>query len=336
MTFLEPVNIKYFKLVVQDIKKDTSTEVQANCPICSDKKYRLHLYRPKGFDQDVVHCFNSGCILEEKHHNMINFLKIAKPDLVENYKRENLKTLIKSIENTNSISTIVEEIEKNTGIKQTEQNDKKRELPLDKLFMKCKDSEVCKSYVKHRGFQPREDWYFSVNKFFTYNSKTVFLENYLIIPIYLKGKYKGFYSRSIKEKKFSTFLLPGVEKIWISKPELNPFDIEIITEGIFDALSSGFENSAAMLSASLSEEYLNSLNKNCIFALDNDPTGIKKAIEYAERGFKIFVAPEDWNYKDFNDPVIDKEKIPKEIKEIIEQNTYQGIDAIVRLKMKEI
>ncbi len=331
MQSLDQISIKYFKLVVDNssIKKDSATEVQANCPVCGDKKHRLHLYRPKGFDNDVVHCFNSGCELEEKHHSVLNFLKIAKPDLVETFKRDNFSNVIEKIKSDN-LQEIV------NRITPKEQISTKVELPLDKLFIKCKDSEVCKSYVKRRGFTPKDDWYFSTDKFFTFNKQTVFLENYLIIPIYSKGKYKGFYSRSIKEKKFSTFLLPGIEKLWVSSPDVNAKNLEIITEGVFDALSSGFEKTGAMLSASLSEEFLNELNKDCIIALDNDPTGVQKAIKYAERDFRVFVAPEEWNYKDFNDPVIDKEKTPEEIKKIILDNTFKGMSAVARLKMKEI
>ncbi len=333
---LDLLSIKYFKMVVDpaSIRKDTPDEVQANCPVCGDRKHRLHLYRPKGFDQDVVHCFNEGCELAEKHHNMVNFLKIAKPELVDSYKRENLQTIIKNVTNTIDVQDILTKIEKTTGLTQTKENDKKRELPLGKLFMKCKDNQTCLDFVKKRGIEPRDDWYFSEDKFFTWNQKTVFLENYLIIPIYSDQKYKGFYSRSVKEKKFSTFLLPDIEKVWTSSPDVGPENMEILCEGVFDSLSTSFEKSGAMLSASVSEEYIEKLNPNCIIALDNDKTGIEKTIKYAERGFNVFVWPEI-EEKDFNE-VLQNGYTCLEIKKIIQENTYKSYDAIVRLKMKEI
>jgi hypothetical protein len=339
---LDQLSIKYFKLAISEykLKKDTGTELQCCCPVCGDTKNRLHLYRPKGFDQDVVHCFNSGCLLEEKHHNIINFLKIVKPDLVDAYKRENLNTMISTFSGSSpsksgrsDVQDILSTIEKNTGITETNKNKKRLEIPLDKLFMKCKDSEACKAYVKHRGFQPQDDWYFSENEFFTYNKKKVYLKDYLIIPIYSNNKYRGFYSRSIKEKSFSTFLLPDTEKVWVSSPETTPENLEILTEGVFDALSTGFEHSGAMLSASVSEEFLTKLNPECIIALDNDSTGIKRSIEYAEKGFKVFVWPRD-DYKDFNDMLTDFKK--NEINAMIRVGAEKGISAIAKLKMKEI
>ena len=330
MELLDPLSVKYFKMVVEpkSIKKDTPTEVQANCPLCGDKKYRLHLYRPKGFTKDVTHCFNAGCILEEKHHSILNFLKLTKPELVPLYKRENLDYVINEIKG-NDPQSVLESIEKVT--------DKRGdpEIPLHRFFKKCKDSDACKGYVKHRGFQPKDDWYYSEDEFFEYNNKKVYLKDYLIIPIYNNGKYKGFYSRSIKEKKFSTFLLPDTEKVWMCDPFLEPQDLEILCEGIFDSLSSGFQKCGAMLSASLSKEFMDKLNPECIIALDNDETGIKKSIKYIEEGFRVFVPPDDWNYKDFNDAKISGVS-SNEIKKIIEENSYKGILGLTKLKMKEI
>ena len=342
---LDPISIKYFKLVVDpaSIKKDKPDEVQANCPVCGDRKHRLHLYRPKGFDQDVVHDFNEGCELAEKHHNIFNFLKIAGPEYLDDYKRETMFKTVERIKEKSSGSSgetetgpkLQDIINKVTGIKDQELRKPKKELPLHRLFMKCADSKECTDYVMGRGFEPRPDWFYSEDKFFTYNGKKVFLENYLIIPIYQNGLYKGFYSRSIKEKSFSTFLLPDTEKIWVSDPEVDVENIEIICEGVFDALSTGFERSGAMLSASLSPLYLKELkeNKDVIIALDNDETGREKSLWYAENGFRVFVPPEDYFYKDFNEAML-RGWLKSEIKNLIQKNTYQGYDAIVRIKMK--
>jgi len=341
---LDYLSIKYFKLAIDasSIKKDTNYEISSNCPLCNDRKHRLHLYRPKGFNQDVVHCFNDGCTLSEKHHNMINFLKLVKPEIINAYKREKFQDTVNAIKsNSNSTNTdlnIKDIIEKNTGILNSKEQTQQKtdlKLPLDKLFQKCKDSKECTLYCQLRGFEPKDDWYYSTDKFFTINEKTVFLENFLIIPIYFDGKYKGFYSRSIKEKKFSTFLLPGIEKIWVSSPNVISKNIEIITEGVFDAISSGFEKSGAMLSASLSEEYLMELNKDCIIALDNDKTGIQKSIKFIEKGFKVFIPPDNWKYKDFNEAVQSGINLEK-IKKIILNNSYSGILGLTKLKMIEM
>jgi DNA primase len=128
-------------------------------------------------------------------------------------------------------------------------------------------------------------------------------------------------------------LLPDVEKIWVSNPDVNSSNLEILTEGVFDALSTGFKNSGAMLSASVSEEFLNKLNPDCIIALDNDSTGIQKTLKYAEKGFKVFIWPRE-DYKDFNDMLRDFSD--KEINTMIKVGAKRGIEAVVELKMKEV
>jgi hypothetical protein len=321
---LNNISVKYFKKVVPKIKKDTPLEVSGNCPVCGDKKYRLHLYRPKGFEQDVVHCFNSGCELEEKHHSMLNFLKIAAPELVSSYQRETFKTKIADISNSEKILDIINRVEKKST--------KKIEVPLHKLFTKCKEVKECREYVKSRGFEAKEDWYFSKDKFFTYNQKRYFLENYLIIPIYQEKKYAGFYSRSITDKSFTTFMLPWAEKFWTDSPETTSENVEIITEGVFDALSTGFDKVGAMLSASLPPDF--KYNKNVIIALDNDKTGIQKSLKYVDK-YRVFVWPDYLEFKDFNEMLVDGYK-PEQIKKIILENTYRYIEAKVRLKMKEV
>ena len=339
MELLHEQSIKYFTLVVNpsEIKKNTKYEISCNCPLCGDKKHRLHLYRPQGFDQDVVHCFNEGCVLSDKHHNILNFLKIAKPDLVKSYSADTFKEKINKW--TGNVSSIVEKIEKTTGISEIETRKAKLELPLDKLFIKCKDSKKCTEYVKNRKIQNADkfidDWYFSDQKFFVYNNKTLYLENYIIIPIIHSGLYKGFYSRSIQEKQFGTFLLPGAEKIWFSNSSIE--DVQILTEGIFDALSTGYKKSGAMISASLSPSLLQELkiqNPNVIFALDNDKTGVKKSIQLAKEGFRVFIWPEEMQQKDFNEMIA---SVPiYAIKNLIQNNIHSGIDAQVRLKMKNL
>jgi hypothetical protein len=338
---ISDVNKKYFLQCIDSssIKKNTPNEISANCPLCGDKKHRLHLVHYKKGGYDYVHCFNSGCLVEEAT-TVRNFINYAKPDLLSLYNRETLKDKIKEIQNTNTDDDIFQNIQKNI-LKKTINEEKVIPEFILKNFIKCKNNEDCLKYLKSRHCDKFNDKYsidnfwFSVNKFFIYNNKKVFLKDYLIVPIEGPEGWYGFYSRSIKEKKFSTFLLENKPKFWVSKPELfnNLQNIEIITEGVFDSISSGFENTAAMLSADIPEDILQNLNKNCIIAFDNDKTGIKKAIEYSKLGFNIFV-PNDDQAKDFNDML--SSKTLKEIKEYILQNTYKGVIAETRLRMKNV
>ncbi len=324
---LDPVNVKYFKLVV-DLKKETSDELSGNCPVCSDTKNRLHLYDTE--IGNLVHCFNSGCALSDKHHNMKNFLDIAAPEYYEQYKRETFKGTIKKIKEETSLQDVIKQAKEKVRTTAPAKTAEK-EIPLQTLFKKASSIPECVEYLAKRNITSADDWYFSDAKFFTYNEKSVYLKDYLIIPIYNKDyKYKGFYSRSIHEKRFSTFLMDDTEKIWIKDPAHYP---DIVCEGVFDALSSGFDNPAAMLSASLSKKYKSELPRDVIIATDNDKTGIEKAKEFQELGFKIFVWP-DIKEKDFNE-MLQNGYNENEIKQFILDNTYQGLLASVKLGMKE-
>ena len=325
---LNHTNTKYFKLAVGKLKKDTSLEIACCCPHCGDNKNRLHLYSTEV--GDLVHCFNSGCELSDKHHSVKNFLEIISSPYISSYKRETLGNTINNLKNESEVQDILSRVQQKQ--QKSEKKILTKEIPLQVLFDKAEDSEACMEYLYSRNIEVQKDWYFSTDKFFEYNNKRVFLENYILIPIYDENyKYKGFYSRSIKEKSFSTFLLDGTEKIWRSNPDSTP---DIICEGIFDALSSGFDNSAAMLSAGVSQEYRDTLPKSTIFAFDSDQTGIEKAIQYTDFGFQIFVWPEG-EVKDFNDLLIQGET-KENIKKMIQENTYSGIIAKTRLKMREV
>lgn len=325
---LEPINIKYFKLVVPKLKKDTADELSGCCPVCGDTKDRLHLYWTEV--GDLVNCFNSGCELNDKHHTMKNFLDIAAPQYYEQYRRETFKGVIKGLKDEVSIQDIVKQADRAKNQQEPAPTPKK-ELPLDKMFLKAKDIPECVDYLKSRYIVVQDDWYFSKEKFFNYGDKKVYLLDYLIIPIYNEDKkYRGFYSRSIHEKTFSIFLLDGTEKVWVQQPEKLP---EIICEGIFDGISSGFDNPGAMLGAGLSREYIENLPRSTIIATDNDETGIKKAKEFLQLGFKVFVWPE-LNQKDFNEMLqIGYKK--EEIKQFILDNTYSGLLGKIKLGIKE-
>jgi hypothetical protein len=337
---LDQSNIKYFKQSVSGIKKDTQQEVSANCPACGDKKHRLHLYATEV--GDLVHCFNSGCELAEKHHTMVNFLKIINSPLLNSYKREKFQTQLEAIKESNTLDSIVSEIKEKrqkSPSPPSPPRTNEKEIPkllLDK-FQKCKDNEDCFEYVLSRGLTPECDWLYSTDRFFEYGDKKVFLENFLIVPIYKNNKFKGWYSRSIKEKQFSTFLLPNAEKIWYRDSGYPDFPTTTgnlyFFEGVFDALSTNFSNSASMLGADLSETYIKLLDKNSVFVFDNDTTGIKKAIKYAKLGFGVFVWPEI-DYKDLNE-LLQKGVSKEQITELIKKNTHRGIMAEAKLKLKE-
>jgi hypothetical protein len=273
----------------------------------------------------------------------LNFLIIDKPNLVNSFRKEKFGTLINKIKTSQHLESVSSDTEVLDNILEHVNKTKNYpEIPesVMKQFIKCKENPKCNKYVQSRGLIPEDDWFFSEQTFFIYNEKKVFLKNYLIIPIYRDNKYVGFYSRSIEEKKFSTFLLDGegIDKVWMSKPNMHYKDIELVAEGIFDALSTTYEYTAAMISASMPPKAEEELSKNTIFVYDNDSTGIQKAIKQAQKGFKVFVPPnelDELGIKDLNELLISG-RSKEQITDLIQRNTYKGIEAITRLKMKQI
>jgi len=331
-----PINEKYFRRNVGKIKKDSKYEISCCCPLCGDQKNRLHLVHVAQGDYDYVKCFNSGCQVEEPT-SVLSFLYHLASQDIDGYKREAFKGKVEDIKSNFSLNELVKKVQKEVPEVPEVQVPKAPrtneptvpQILLDKFHL-AKDNQECMEYLTKRKITPKDDWLYSTDKFFNFNGKSLFVENFLIIPIYNKQSvFKGWYSRSIKDKQFSTFLLPDTLKFWALDPTSNP---EIICEGILDALSTGFDEPGAAISADIPNEILVYLPKGTIIAFDNDETGIRKSIDYKD--FQVFVWPDYLDdFKDFNDLLVAGKPI-EEIKQIILENLYTGILAETRLRMK--
>ena len=165
------------------LKKDAANGISACCPLCGDTKNRLHLVNVSSKDFSYVKCFNQGCSLEEST-SILNFLKISNSPLVEYYKRKTLNKKIDQIKESKNLQDIINTITK---------PDTEAEIPkvLLDAFDKVTDVPEAMEYLQKRHLTPRADWLFSKEKFFTFNNKNIFVENYIIIPIWNSGKFKG-------------------------------------------------------------------------------------------------------------------------------------------------
>ena len=319
---LTPINRKYFRLSV-NVKKDTDIDMSANCPLCGDTKNRLHLFEPAQTG-GIIKCFNSGCQAEDGM-SLLRFMESIASPHVASLKRELFQTNINSLKDQKSTLSMKELLCK---VEKVETKSTKIPEAVLEKFVNYTESDVCTQYIRKRGVTPGDDWMYAKNVQFPYKGKTLFLKNSIVIPIYYANKYKGLYVRNLIEKNFYILLQDNAEKIWSTSDQL-----EVITEGIWDALSTGFVNVGAMLGADLSQEYLD-LNKTAVFAFDNDKTGVRKSIKYALLGYKIFVWPEI-PFKDFNE-MVQKGWSTQDIKKMILDNTWSGLLATTRLKMKNI
>ena len=344
---LSPIDIKYFKLAVGNVTKDSDTDIAVKCPICGDSKIhknskRLHLYQKNNIT--LVKCFNGGC---EVNNNMYNFLKLYYPDLLSSYKNEMYVQKINDFRPVNfeadlTDTNLTEGLTKcdfldfetnlnNTNLA-TSLNCDSLKSEAFKIFQinsfLAPISEATKDFLKARkiiNYSAFGDFF--SGKSFTHNGKYYGISDFLVIPFYYKSNIYGFYSRSLTEKKFVTCCLNEGYSIW------NWFNVDLnsdlyIFEGILDALSFyelyGIKNIIALNTSKISEARLNEIKKP-IFCLDNDSTGIKSMLNYVKNpNVKVITYPKDLECKDFNDILL---KCPN-----FKPEFESGIKAFLKLK----
>ena len=329
---IDKINRKYFLMAVSGAKigKDGLNDITVRCPICGDstiKKHstRLHLYNKN--NMDLVHCFNGGCELSDKNYTMFSFLKTFYPSLFDAYKSETSMNSLNKVLNKDVFDDIV-------PIKEVI---KKKPVITHNLFDFFKDIKDCNEallYLGKRGYFYNEQYgkfYFGFQDL-QIGDKLYKITNCIIIPLYFEEEMYGFYSRNIANKEFWTYM-PEVNigykiAFWF---QIDKNRETLITEGIFDCLSINYDNKIACMGAKLPEERLKEL-KDPIFVLDNDKTGIKNSIDYAQRGYKVFVQPDKYKEKDMNELMLNHPEV--DIYKMIKENTFSGIMAVVKLRSK--
>jgi hypothetical protein len=338
MNRLDTLNIKYWELLFnsQEIGHKGTKDYAARCPICGDSKKnkrlkRCHLFTKDSWDHDKVHCFNCGW-----KGNMFSFLEAVNPHLYNAYKNE------KRTQSFNSLTRPVQK-KKETDINiDTSFFDDRREMPkvlfnVPEQFKEIEVGDEFYQYLKKRKMTDEHIKQFrKCNDSIIYNGEEVALKGYIVLPLWCRGKIYGFQARSIKDKRFYTFIPEQNSgfKVW------NWFQIDIekpvyVFESYFDALSSGLDNVTAQLGATLSEDRLKEASK-VVFVLDNqrlDTTAREETIKYIKRGFQVMIWPNtNIKYKDFNEILVSggsRDKISK----FITQNINEGLTAEISLKV---
>lgn len=335
---INQINKKYFLLAVSGTKigKSSDVDIAVRCPVCGDSNKnknstRLHLFHKN--KKDGIKCFNGDCKLSEGVYNIWGFLKTFYPNLLDSYKRETFQNNLYDLSNKQN-DDVFSGITENTKPQDNTVTSPVTTHNLFNYFEDIIEHDEALEYLKNRGFNYYDlpyNWYFGKQDL-KIGEKLYKLTNSIIIPLYYKEEMYGFYSRNIYNKEFFTYN-PEQNigyKIW------NWFNIDktkevLITEGIFDALSINNENKIACMSAKIPQERLNELKKP-IFVLDNDRTGILNSIEYAKKGYLVYIQPSQYIEKDMNELKINNPEL--DIYNLIKNNLYTGISAEVRLKAK--
>lgn len=330
---LKPIDVRYFKMAVgtDRIKHESQSDISARCPICGDSKHsrnkaRLHLYERNGVT--LVNCFNEcSCV----NKPVYKFLKDYYPNLLSSYRREtfNSKIDILKTENNDNLDDLVGDLDFDVPKISEEYQFEKPKILFD-ISNRFEKSNAY-DYIESRGLEwsPSLGDIYVSRKPLTIDGKFYNIKDFIIIPLYCGDKWYGFYSRSLTEHKFYTYIPEKNTgfKIW------NLYNIDkskpiYVFEGIFDALTAynnGIINVVACMGAKLPLEMF----KDCdlIFALDNDTTGLKNSLMYAKRGYKVVIYNN--NIKDLN------EMYQKDIniKDVL-NNISSGINAVIKIQGK--
>jgi len=135
-------------------------------------------------------------------------------------------------------------------------------------------------------------------------------EHRIIIPYFYKNKIVGNTSRFLDNKspKYLNVQQPGY--VFNIDRQKSAWQVCIVTEGIFDALSI---DGVALMHDDISSDQsllLSTLNKKIIVVPDRDKTGLALCDKALELGYSVSLPDWDDDIKDVNDAVIKYGKLP--------------------------
>jgi len=316
---------RYFLMTQQGWDKKpkiSNSEVVIGCPICDEgnskgKKQRCYLYR---YNENImVHCFNCGI-----HHHFRNYLKNYFPNLYKQYIIDAGLYKLSDFDSSSNVDSKPKELKLFTF----------EDVKLN--FKPATESKKAMAYLYSRGVNTK---YF---KLFYYTKDYKNFGEGIVIPFWYKNKMYGFQYRSINKKLFHIYMPEQNKGYKIYNYFTNSKKVYVF-ESVFDLFSNDIplKNKISSLGSDLDSEKLKKF-KEVIFCFDNDETGLKKAEKYADLGFSVFIWPDNIKQKDFNEILqsgikkgLDAKEVRNKITKLIEKNTFNSIEAKVRLKLKE-
>ena len=317
------IDVKYINLISSRLLKFKKVKPKLynfRCPICGDSKKNKN--KARGFIYQVKNDTNFKCHNCGISVSFYNFLRDLDPVAHKQYVFEKFK-------------------ENNTGQNFAEKNpkqvfekvkaskpvfNKKVNIDLPSAFS-VKESEI---YLHQRAIFDGNFYYTKQFKKFVNTlvpNKFTDLEyddSRIIIPLVKDNELIGLQGRSLGPSyvKYITVMLNddapkiyGLDKIDHEKPIY-------IVEGPFD--STFLDNSIAMVGSDID---IRSYNwSNYIWVYDNEPRNreiINRISKAIDRGDKVVIWPSNIVEKDINDMVLGGH----EIQDIVESNTFQGLEA---------
>ena len=314
---LNHINIKYFKMLNSSVIGG-SNDLACSCHICGDsktkRKKRLHLFT-KDNVHDSVHCFNCGY-----SSSAYNYFKEFHSEYFSQYKLELNSQKLSSLKEID-LSEFKETIEQPISLDE-----------FKKYFTKLSNDSL--EYLTSRNFSKSD-----IEKMIVFEGKGVVelfgkkvnLNGFIVIPLINEDNLVyGYQARNIKEKKFLTIILKDYPKLWGLNTIKNTNQLYIF-ESIFDAVSSGFDSTLAVLGISSAKNILENYKEAVVF-FDNqylDEASKKTCLELAKLGYKIVIWDKNIKAKDVNELLNFLTK--DEIQRIARTETYEALKAYIKL-----
>lgn len=322
------IDVKYINLVspqLQKFARKKDSLYNFRCPYCGDSKKRQDKARGYIFkikNDYVFKCHNCGV-----GRTFTNFLKDNCVSLYDQYVLERYKEGLtgKGTQTPNPTWNFKEPKFFKT---------KKRSVDLEKIS-ELNTTHPAREYLENRKIKDL-DYFYYCPKFKEWtNSQLDVFPNLkqdgprIIIPLRDKeGNMFGYQGRSLAPKakiRYITIMLDESKPKVFGLDRIKETDPVYVTEGPFDATF--LENSIAMCGSDVD---LSSFSYNFVFVFDNEPRNreiVSKIAKTIECGHKVIIFPKHVIEKDINDMVL----AGHNIKNVIESNTYSGLEAKLKL-----
>ena len=304
-----------------------------SCPVCGDStknklKARGYIYRAKS--DLFCKCHNCG-----HGTNLGNLIKYVDSKLYDEYVLERYKSGATRYNDHKDIADTSVVLE--TPDEELLEDDILESLTrIDKL----PDTHPVLQYIKNRQI-PKDKWkllYFAP-KFKAYTNTVIpkFQEPIvdehprLIIPYFTTaGKCFAYQARAFgkEEPKYYTIKVDETQEKIYGLDRLDYSKRIYVVEGPIDSLF--LPNAIAVSGASFDTPTIRSILTNATIVMDNEPRNkdiVKQLDKYIDLGYNVCMFPDTVMQKDINEMILDGKMTTNEIVELINTNTFSGVEA---------
>lgn len=332
---MKHVDVKYVGLLssrLQHFKKKTNNLYNFRCPLCGDSeknryKARGYLYPSKDRDSFVFKCHNCG-------------------------DTRSFGNLIKHVDNMMYKNYMLEGFGKNTQYEEKREMPKRKRRVRDVSFLEDLGAErvdrIPKNHVVHRFINDRRIPDSSLNRLYyihddnalekvdpIYKNRIRGNQPRVILPfINRDGELVGIAARAINgsvQMRYLAFRLNNNAPMifGLDQTKRNSRDSIYVVEGPIDSLF--LDNAIAVGGADFSKLESEVRKDKCIIVFDNEPRNkeiVKKIKKIIDDDYRVCIWPENIKEKDINDMILAGTPA-SEIEEMINKNTYSGLQALV-------